>query len=234
MRTRNYNYCSECSKEILGAWRGWPHKDAIPLLPRMIDGSCERCGGKEFIEPTSISWLNCHSGDSTGLPDYWILKIQPEPNHWGQPCIGEICCPNCTERATISQMKYSGRADELCMNCENCGVIKVPFPPLFTDIPENLAQDPWFKVVDFLQQNWAVIIHRESNVLVVFYDDCCGVFDEMAFPTYDQAVQSLLRNGFSKFMKDQSAQEFIGLPRGEFMESRHPNGRIYSSGRFWK
>lgn len=104
---------------------------------------------------------------------------------------------------------------------------------MFTDIPEELANDPWFKVVEFLQQNWAVVIRRESDVLAVFFDDCSGVFDEMAFLSYDDAENALIRNGFNKFLEDQSAQEFIDLPRGEFHEQAHPNGRIYSSGRFW-
>jgi len=102
-----------------------------------------------------------------------------------------------------------------------------------TGIPEELAQDPWFKIVEFLQQNWAVVIEREDDVLVVFYGDTCGVFDEMPFATRDKAEQALRRNGFSKFLEDKRAQEFIGLPSGEFAERPHPNGRIYSSGRFW-
>ena len=104
---------------------------------------------------------------------------------------------------------------------------------MHTDIPEGLAQNPWFKIVEFLQQNWAVVIEREGDVLVVFYGDTCGVFDEMPFATRDEAEQALRRNGFSKFLEDKRAQEFIGLPIGEFAEQPHPNGRIYSSGRFW-
>ena len=104
---------------------------------------------------------------------------------------------------------------------------------MHTDIPEELAKNPWFKIVEFLQQNWAVVIEREDDVLVVFYGDTCGVFDEMLFATRGNAEHALRRNGFSKFMDGQKAQEFIGLPRGEFTERPHPNGRIYSSGRFW-
>lgn len=104
---------------------------------------------------------------------------------------------------------------------------------MHTEIPKELAQDPWFKVVEFLQQNWAVVIERKGDVLVVFYEDACGVFDEMPFPTRDEAEQALRRNGFSKFLEDKEAQKFIGLPRGKFAKRPHPNGRIYSSGRFW-
>jgi len=104
---------------------------------------------------------------------------------------------------------------------------------MFTAIPDKLAKDPWFKVVEFLQQNWAVIVEQEDDVLVVFYGDTCGVFDEMRFGLKDEAIQALERNGFLKFMEDKDAQEFIGLPRGAFEEEPHPNGRIYSSGRYW-
>ena len=105
---------------------------------------------------------------------------------------------------------------------------------MYTNIPEEISKDPWFKVVEFLQQNWAVVIERDSDVLVVFYGDTCGVFDEMTFASIEKAEQALRRNGFSKFMDDQKAQEFIALPSGEYTERPHPNGRIYSSGRFWK
>ncbi len=101
------------------------------------------------------------------------------------------------------------------------------------DISKQLAQDPWFKVVDFLQQNWAVIIQRKTDVLIVFYGDTCGIFDEIPFGTATEAKQALQRNGFSKFCDDKQAKEFISLPQGEFRERPHPNGRIYSSGRYW-
>ena len=42
---------------------------------------------------------------------------------------------------------------------------------MYTNIPTEIALYPWFKIVDFLQQNWAVIIERDAFVTVVFYDD---------------------------------------------------------------
>jgi hypothetical protein len=105
---------------------------------------------------------------------------------------------------------------------------------MFTSISNELAQYPWFKIVEFLQQNWAVIVEQNNGVLIVFYGDTCGVFDEILFSSEAEAAKALKRNGFSKFMEDQEAQNFIGLPRGTFEERPHPNGRIYSSGRYWK
>lgn len=105
---------------------------------------------------------------------------------------------------------------------------------VFKEIPEELADDPWFKFVEFLQQNWAVIVDKGATAVVVFYGDTRGVFDELEFESADDATEALIRNGFSKYLADKKSQEFIGLPRGEFREQAHPNGRIYSSGRFWQ
>lgn len=101
------------------------------------------------------------------------------------------------------------------------------------DIPRALAQDPWFKIVDFLQQNWAVVLKEESMSRIVFYDDLCGVFDEVRYPSFEEAVSALKRNGFSKYRDDPEAEDFVALPQGEFHLRDHPNGLIYSSGRFW-
>jgi hypothetical protein len=104
---------------------------------------------------------------------------------------------------------------------------------MYTSISDELAKNPWYKIVEFLQQNWAVIVEQESSVLVVFFGDTCGVFDEMTFDSLLVAETALKRNGFKKFMEDTGVHDLIGLPRGEFQESPHPNGRIYSSGRYW-
>jgi len=103
-----------------------------------------------------------------------------------------------------------------------------------TRIPEYLANDPWIKVVEMLQQNWAVVLEDESPILVVFFDDRRGVFDELRFESLEKATTALKRNGFFKYQTDREVQEFIPLPEGDFHERAHWNGRIYSSGRFWR
>ncbi len=110
------------------------------------------------------------------------------------------------------------------------GISMMPKELLFTAIPPELADDPWFKVVDFLQQNWAVIINRQEDVLVVFYDDGNDVFDQMSFPTMADAEAGLLRNGFEKFNTHPEAYKFIVKPDNRFYSSPR---RIYSSGEFW-
>ena len=105
---------------------------------------------------------------------------------------------------------------------------------MFVDIPKELSKDPWFKVVGMLQQNWAVVVEREREVLVVFYGDTSGVFDQMPFDSKKDAEEALIRNGFSKYSDDPNVEEFLAIPRGEFYASTHPSGRIYSEGIYWK
>jgi hypothetical protein len=97
-----------------------------------------------------------------------------------------------------------------------------------------VSQDFWFKVVEFLQQNWALIDSSEGGVTVWFLDDGGGVFDSLDFRTEAEAMIALRRNGFVRFADDAKAQTFITTPAEPFRRRAHPNGPIYSSGRFWK
>lgn len=99
---------------------------------------------------------------------------------------------------------------------------------------EIKSRDYWFKVVDFLQQNWALIDLAEHGVVVWFFGDTAGVFDELRFEGEAAAFKALKRNGFKRFADDQEAQKFIAIPEGSFRWRKHPNGPIYSSGRYWK
>ncbi len=96
------------------------------------------------------------------------------------------------------------------------------------------SRDFWFKIVEFLQQNWALIDDVAGGVTVWFIDDGGGVFDRLAFSTPADAERALRRNGFARFADDPQAQTFIAKPREPFYHRPHPNGPIYSSGRYWK
>ncbi|NKC12749.1 MAG: hypothetical protein GKR94_11280 [Gammaproteobacteria bacterium] len=96
------------------------------------------------------------------------------------------------------------------------------------------SRDYWFKVVEFLQQNWALINARQDGVIVGFFGDTSGVFDELAFPSEGGAQQALRRNGFARYTEDANAQGFLRPPDPPFHRRPHPNAPIYSSGRFWK
>ena len=96
------------------------------------------------------------------------------------------------------------------------------------------SREFWFKIVEFLQQNWALIEPEHESVTVFFINDASGVFDRMLFSSQKKAEEALRRNGFKEYAMDVESQEFIKPPEPPFFESNHPNGPIYSSGRFWK
>jgi len=99
---------------------------------------------------------------------------------------------------------------------------------------EITSSDYWFKVVEMLQQNWALIEPTQTGCVVYFIGDTSGVFDQMEFDTVAEAQKQLQINGFGRYSEDKHAQNFITPPQPPFHESKHPNGAIYSSGRFWK
>ena len=105
-----------------------------------------------------------------------------------------------------------------------------------SDIVEIQSRDFWVKVVENLQQNWALVetgYKQSSEARVFFMGDTGGVFDEMSFSSADEAVRALQNNGFNRYADDRALQSFIVPPKPSFWRSRHPNGAIYSSGRYW-
>ncbi|MBK7931993.1 MAG: hypothetical protein IPK01_00570 [Acidobacteria bacterium] len=99
---------------------------------------------------------------------------------------------------------------------------------------EIRSRDYRFKVVEFLQQNWALVDETTDGVIVYFFGDTAGVFDEMVFDSAEAAETGLLRNGFKRYVDDPDSQEFIAIPDEPFVRRPHPNRAIYSSGRYWK
>ena len=97
------------------------------------------------------------------------------------------------------------------------------------------SADYWVKIVEMLQQNWALVdIQADGAAHVFFISDHSGVFDEMVFPSADAARHALENNGFERFSTNVNLQSFLRQPSAPFHRSAHPNGPIYSSGRFWK
>src|SRR6267378_1852047 len=63
------------------------------------------------------------------------------------------------------------------------------------------STDFWVKVVEMLQQNWALIEDEVAGaVRVYFISDTSGVFDEIAFPSASSANEALKLNGFRRFV----------------------------------
>ena len=96
------------------------------------------------------------------------------------------------------------------------------------------SNDYWFKVIEMLQQNWALIEPTAQGVIIYFVNDASGVFDEITFASSTDAEEALRLNGFGRFADDKSASSFLRCPHSPFTRQPHPNGPIYSSGRFWK
>ena len=95
--------------------------------------------------------------------------------------------------------------------------------------------DFWVKVVGMLQQNWAMIEPEDAGgARVYFITDTSGVFDELAFVSESAAREALVRNGFRRISEDSQLQSFLRAPSPPFQGVPHPNGPIYSSGRFWQ
>lgn len=94
--------------------------------------------------------------------------------------------------------------------------------------------DWWVKIVGFLQHNWALPIPIESGNIVIFVDDAGGLFDRLEFVNSDRAHVALQRNGFKQFSRSKKLQEMMCPPNPPFREREHPNGPIYSSGRYWR
>jgi hypothetical protein len=94
---------------------------------------------------------------------------------------------------------------------------------------EIQSTDFGFTVTGMLQQNWALI----DELTVYFISDTGGLFDQMEFDSIEGAKTALTRNDFGRYADNQKAQQFILPPEPPFVPRAHPNGAIYSSGRFW-
>ena len=100
---------------------------------------------------------------------------------------------------------------------------------------EIASRDYWVKIVEFLQQNWALIAPgSNAGVTVFFLHDLSGVFDRLSFSSQEEAEAALARNGFERFAENPSLRTFLMPPSPPFHEDEHPNGPIYSSGEFWQ
>jgi len=98
------------------------------------------------------------------------------------------------------------------------------------------SKDFWFKIVDFLQQNWALIEKDAGSegCIIYFIHDESGVFDQIHYAIMEEAERALRRNGFERYDKDPEARSFIFPPRPPYFKDKHPSGNIYSSGRYWR
>lgn len=108
-RIQDIRFCAACAETQLAGWRGWPHRDPIPLPPVLRDGTCPQCHGRRELPSGRIAWLTIHSQFSTGLPDYWVLSTSSDElltrdlqSKWGLPYSELYACPRCGSRAFSS------------------------------------------------------------------------------------------------------------------------------------
>ena len=110
-----------------------------------------------------------------------------------------------------------------------------PLPAKDNQVVAIHNTDYWVKVVDFLQQNWALIDQdSDGRARIFFINDTSGIFDELAFESPNHAREALMANRFREFSNSPDLQSHLHPPLAPFHRTSHPNGPIYSSGRFWK
>jgi hypothetical protein len=105
-----------------------------------------------------------------------------------------------------------------------------PATPFTPDDPEPTW---WVKIVEMLQQNWALPVMLDGKHAVLFVGDTSGMFDRIDFDDKRSQRNALVDNGFVEFARDPGLQEFLAPPPFPLSIQPHPNGFIYSSGRFW-
>ena len=81
-----------------------------------------------------------------------------------------------------------------------------------SDVVPIKIQDVWVKVVEMLQQNWALIEPKGSKVTIYFLHDLGGVFDELSYPSLREAQAALRLNGFRRNDEDPSYSEMFARP----------------------
>lgn len=125
MDAMSLTFCQTCATRILATWQGWPHKNVVPMLPHLEASACATCGGTTPLRSDRITWYNYHGEFNTGLPDYWLLKIDGDTTKWGLPYYSEGMCPRCHAQTVVSEMAYPNGKHERMHNCQLCGLIRV-------------------------------------------------------------------------------------------------------------
>jgi hypothetical protein len=91
-------------------------------------------------------------------------------------------------------------------------------------------RDFWFKITDFLHQNWAVIEPESNAYRLYFLTDDGDVFDSILFAMAADAEAALRRNDWIRFDDDAEAADFIGPPEPPYRDGWSPR---YSLGEYW-
>jgi len=95
--------------------------------------------------------------------------------------------------------------------------------------------DYWRKALENQQSNWALIDDdpESGSATVYFLHELSGVFDRLHFQSRPEAELELHYNNFYR-VADEPNEAWVTGPPPPFFEDEHPNGPIYSSGRYWR
>lgn len=212
MEPQSNIYCEPCSLPRLATWKGWPNRNLIPLLPRLIDGCCETCAQPSAsLDSSRIGWQNVHGYGNTGLPDHWRLVVDTAWDRWGLPYFGEAVCHRCGQRAVVSEHMTR----DLRLNCPQCGIRRLSAREMeATDLGMSAATlKARFKQAEAnLSEPARVRIHRAISWLrraesEPTDDDARFIFLWIAFNAayarefgFEQAEREVLRQFLSKLL----------------------------------
>lgn len=129
----------------------------------------------------------------------------------------------------------------------------VPFDPSGPPLFEIKSRDWWFKVLEMLCHNWALIEEGQyKSVTVYFFHDQggtngrdsgasytsrqrkgrCAIVDSLEFETVDDAVLALGWNGFQRLAERPGPWDGE-QPHGNFFDARATEEGIYSKAGYW-
>ncbi|MBL7004455.1 MAG: hypothetical protein ISR69_10555 [Gammaproteobacteria bacterium] len=102
-------------------------------------------------------------------------------------------------------------------------------------------EDYLYKIVGFLQVNWAFIQPENSDTsecVVKFVNNASVLMDELKFDSRDDAYSALKRNGFmddDEYLSKYRSNEPMKKPIPPYVDdTEYESNRIYSSGKYWK
>ena len=109
-------------------------------------------------------------------------------------------------------------------------------------------RDWWFKVLGMLNENWALIEESPEKVTVYFFHSCgttkmsigprngpwAAIVDSLEFSNCNEALNALLRNGFSPFAEVSDTWEGNPPPEGRLYDAREKEPGIYSQEGYWR
>jgi hypothetical protein len=224
------HYCLSCAYLAFRKWEGWRGDfrnlrdkercdlPPVPMLPKIINGSCEVCDGSSSIPADQIVWVN----EGPGIPYSWsLMAAEPDSFYrkWGQPYDHEELCPECGARA-IASVHVANTGELQITSCSECGVLqkwtKWPYVPDASKANDLMAKAVRVIVTNVLLKteggDWDSDTHKAARYLlnkVGHTEEQAGKVDP------DKVVFRMIRKEMSKQgVSFDTEEEF-----GEFLDS---------------